>query len=267
MRIEFLDLQKSTAKWNTEHPELLDQARRNIGTCPICDGVGIITEDGETSFYCACKVVEREHRLAARFSLLSHVSIEERKADFSDLKPWGDKEGQKTFTSAANAMMQMARYPDSWVVLIGNRGCGKSHLMLSAYRTLEKRAAYVYVPKLADDFHTAIGTRSVSDLVDAFAEVPVLFLDDLGAEHAGSDFTASVLDNIVQRRYQWRKLRPTAVATNLSRKQLNERYPRLASRILDWQLSQVFVINLGDYRQQDAEEQEDTGKPYGRIVR
>ena len=267
MTSELLDITESAAMWAAAHPDLLDQARKNTGTCLICSGGGIITEDGKMSFYCACKIVERERRLAARFNLLSHISPEERKAAFSDLKPWGEKGEWNTLAPAARAMTEFAHRPERWVVLMGNRGCGKSHLLLSAYAQLHQRAAYVYVPKLADDFHAAISSRSIPELVNAYAEVPVLFLDDLGAEHAGSDFVASVLDNIIQRRYQWRTLRPTAIATNLNRKLLNQRYERLASRILDWQLSQVFVIKLGDYRQQHAQEEEVTGKGYGRIVR
>jgi len=213
-------------------------------------------------------VVEYEKAVVTDLASLSSISPEERRAKLSDIQPWGEQAALKTLTAAGQALRAFADNPRDWIVLIGDRGCGKSHLMLSAHNLLAGRSAYVYVPNLADALHEAIQTRGVSALVNAYVTVPVLFLDDLGTEHGGSEFTLSMLDNIIQQRYQWRKRRPTVVSTNLGRIALNKRYPRLASRILDCDLSQVFEITLGDYRQRDQQpEGVENGLAYRRIVR
>lgn len=64
-------------------------------------------------------------------------------------------------------------------------------------------------------------------IICELAKVPILLLDDVGAEKT-SDFTAASLYAIVSERRNWR--RPTIITTNQSLEQINQWEPRLASR-------------------------------------
>jgi DNA replication protein DnaC len=84
-------------------------------------------------------------------------------------------------------------------------------------------------------------------MVDSFAQVDWLFLDDLGAEKATS-WAITTLFLIIDRRI--REMLPTVVTTNLTPEQIEEQLgPRVASRLSGMYCA---YIDLPDYRKQKA---------------
>jgi len=237
---------------------LARKAYLNHEACTLCKGIGWVRLNG-TLQECPCIVVARD---SAEYRSLSTVAEPETRLSFDGLHSWSSSVQWDTLARAMGSLKLLTKSPDchQWVTLMGAAGTGKSHLLLAAYNCIPDVSIYILTPILSDRFHDALrnnrderieyGGRflSVSMLKDILAEVPVLFLDDLGLEH-DSPYVKSMITDIVVRRYQGSSERPTIVATNLDRCELLSRYPRLGDRILDVNLALVHGLTLGSYRQ------------------
>lgn len=143
---------------------------------------------------------------------------------------------------------------DKGAFVYGPCGTGKTHLLVAIMRTMildhlqaarrdEKRPHPLKYPfmvsstdllreiratfsgKKWDDAHTEF------DIVERYATLPILMIDDLGAEQI-TDWSLPVLYSIVDRRY--RDVRLTFVTSNLSLKDLSVKASdRLASRLAE----------------------------------
>ncbi|MEW6047005.1 MAG: ATP-binding protein [Bacillota bacterium] len=127
------------------------------------------------------------------------------------------------------------------LVFVGPVGTGKSvalavALVEAARRTLQG-GRYWPVAQLLEAMRPA-GDREPEVTVEEIAEVPLLALDDLGAERP-TDWVLERLDLLFDMRYE--ALLPTVVATNLSRRELEE---VLGSRIVSRLLHEATVVKV-----------------------
>lgn len=129
------------------------------------------------------------------------------------------------------------------IIMIGKTGLGKTHLSLSIAKTAaEKGFGVVYAPaqKLVSNLEREHFSYSGSDLfMRKYTDCDLLIIDDLGAEFP-SQFTTAAIGNLINERLY--ENRPTIISTNLSVKELTERYSeRTASRILGEYKRLLFV--------------------------
>ena len=99
---------------------------------------------------------------------------------------------------------------------------------------------------LLDHLRAAFGPSSesgVDERLETIRETPLLILDDLGAHHS-TPWAQEKLFQILNHRYNSRL--PTVITTN---QRLEELDPRIASRLADLDLSQIFEIPAPDFRQ------------------
>lgn len=259
--------------WNFQKPDVLAQARerkRRGEPCQLCPGTGLIrlTKAGvdQGIFSCACYIAQREIDQEPDYRKYSLLGEPERGLTFGSLKPWGEKAQWKTAEHAITAMKSLVASPHNhkWVTICGHPGCGKSTLVAAAYNQISHMALYIQTAKLASLMFDGLKKPGevdedndrwleINDLRNLLIEVPVLMLDDLGIE-SNTPFINSTLTDIIAQRYQLRTARPTIITTNLSSKLLIERYQRLASRILDVDLSYRLLIDLPDYRMRTTKE-------------
>ncbi|MBQ7874481.1 MAG: ATP-binding protein [Oscillospiraceae bacterium] len=120
------------------------------------------------------------------------------------------------------------------IVMMGKTGLGKTHLSLAIAKTvIEGGFGVVYVPaqKLVSNLEREHFSGSASDaFMRKYANCDLLIIDDLGAEFQSS-FANSAIGNLINERLY--ENRPTIISTNLTGKELAERYSeRTASRIL-----------------------------------
>ncbi|MBQ7123673.1 MAG: ATP-binding protein [Oscillospiraceae bacterium] len=120
------------------------------------------------------------------------------------------------------------------IVMMGRTGLGKTHLSLSIAKiAVERGAGVVYAPaqKLVSELEREHFSFSGSDSsIKKYSRCELLIIDDLGAEFPSSFTTAAIGSLINERLYE---NLPTIISTNLSSKELAERYSeRTASRIL-----------------------------------
>jgi DNA replication protein DnaC len=105
-------------------------------------------------------------------------------------------------------------------------------------RAKKQFARWVRWPEVVAEFRMSAaregGQDAVAEMVDAWSEVEVLVVDDLGAERAKSEYseewTSSLLDLVIDRRYN--DMRPTWWTANLAPEEFGARYgTRMWSRL------------------------------------
>ncbi|MGH9174758.1 MAG: ATP-binding protein [Vicinamibacterales bacterium] len=191
---------------------------------------------------CVCKMEERRTRS------MSNVRA------FSNLSPFRDQ----TFESfdstvrgareAYDAAVAYARHPDGWLVLVGDYGCGKTHLAAAiasfALHERDMGPIFAVVPDLLDYLRTTFGPDSETtydERFNAFRGAGLLILDDLGTENA-TPWAREKLFQIINHRYNERS--PLVVTIN----SLDKVDSRILSRLSDWQLARHVFIDAPDYR-------------------
>ncbi len=233
-------------------------SRPEDDVCPICKGRGFVLLDvpyGHPDFgkLIACRCTEARIALNRSRQLhgLSNLGGLERMT-FDTFLPDGVSLPESVRTALHRAFdiaLDYARRPRGWLVLLGGFGAGKTHLAAAITNfniDLGRPAIFVVVPDLLDHLRAAFGPSSesgVDERLDTIRETPLLVLDDLGAHHS-TPWAQEKLFQILNHRYNSRL--PTVITTN---QRLEELDPRVASRLADLDLSQIFEIPAPDFRQ------------------
>ena len=161
-----------------------------------------------------------------------------------------DREAQETLAAAATAARSFAQDPQGWLVLLGDSGCGKTHLAVAVAneRLMAGQSVFfAFVPDLLDHLRYTFNPESRVTYDELFEQVkrsPLLVLDDLGAE-SSTPWAHEKLYQIIVHRHN-AKL-PTIVTT---RKFSDKPQDPVASRINDPKSGTVVAITASDYRQQ-----------------
>lgn len=132
------------------------------------------------------------------------------------------------------------------LVLRGNTGSGKTHLAIAILKMqalMDSR--FVTVPDLLLKIRSSFngGSETEDEIIREFSSIPVLVLDDLGAEKT-SEFAITTLYIILDRRI--RDCRKTIITTNLSQDEIENTFgARIASRL---SCMENIKINMPDHR-------------------
>lgn len=125
----------------------------------------------------------------------------------------------KWFIREATSGNTGSRSPNG-LMLVGNSGAGKTHLAAAILNAVIAEAPHIPVigatmGELLAKLRSTYGEEGhgEDELVRAYAEVPLLLIDDLGSEQM-TDWTADRIYQIVNRRYNYNK--PTLVTGNYS---------------------------------------------------
>jgi DNA replication protein DnaC len=143
---------------------------------------------------------------------------------------------------------RFAQSPEGWLVLLGENGCGKTHLAAAIANHLlnqVKPVSFVIVPELLDHLRSTFSPESkvtYDELFEKVKQAPVLVLDDFG-EHSSTPWAQEKLYQLIN--YRYNACLPTVITTSIS---LDDFEPRLSSRMADPQVSIVFMIRAPDYR-------------------
>lgn len=159
---------------------------------------------------------------------------------------------ERSETQAAYvALRSFVDAPRKWITLIGPPGTGKTHLLVATAQALlnqAKPALYIIAPSFLDYLRRSFdqATRSPNDDAQArlqrIEQTHILLLDDLGAEKQ-SDWAQERMFLLLD--YRYRNKLPTIIASNLHLSQLPM---RIADRIADTSLDQIFEIVANSYR-------------------
>jgi DNA replication protein DnaC len=158
--------------------------------------------------------------------------------------------------------LKFAEDPGEWLVIAGQTGRGKTRLaaaIANYCRESGKQVMFVVVPDLLDRLRSAYNPqnpRAFDDVFDQVRNVPLLVLDDLGAQ-SGTAWADEKLFQLINHRYN--ACLPTVITTNLTVRDLDN---RLGSRLTDPQVSTILLMGTFDFwgQQQNAAPQKGRGR-------
>ena len=253
--------------------EIIRDARASVGTdvsgedaletydCPMCeDGRFIMRGRGDLRELVPCPrctpaetPTQRMDRLR-RGSGLDRPAFRER--TFASYRipdkpaPRYTREVIASMAEARDAAIRFANLPDGFLVLLGDNGCGKTHLAVAAGNhrlDTGQPALFVVVPDLLDDLRAGYGDEGDGSFDARFERIrraPFLVLDDFGSFRA-TEWALEKLFQLIDHRATERL--PTIVTSDVSAETLVKRYRRIAVRVLDAHAGTVVGIGAGAY--------------------
>lgn len=250
------DIKKRSAALSAEKKLILEKAGvEDIAfDCPVCRDTGYV--NGKI---CGC--VKKLAAAVTVKELSAEMPIEDCRFDNFDLSYYPDIEDsdgcnpRRRMTSVLNFCREYVSSFDPKtsdnLMFTGSTGLGKTHLSLAViYGVVEKGCIPVYGP--AENLFSQIENERFKGenrgAYEAMTGCDLLVIDDLGAE-LDTKFSKSALYNLLNTRLL--AGRPTVINTNLTMKEIEERYtPRISSRIIGG--FKTFKFIGADIRQQKA---------------
>ena len=160
---------------------------------------------------------------------------------------------QASLSQAKKTAMSFSLDPEGWLLYTGPSGSGKTHLAvaiggqaLSAGRPV----FFAFVPALLDHLRSTFSPDSpvgYDELFEQIKTIPILILDDLGAE-SSTAWAEEKLYQIVVHRHEARL--PTVITTSFSLDALETAKPRIATRLVDSLVVDWQPISAPNYRDQ-----------------
>ena len=161
--------------------------------------------------------------------------------------------GRESLFRAWQAAKGLAANPTGWLLLTGERGCGKTHLAVAIGGECLKQGYTVhraFVSDLLDHLRATFRPNSDVTYDDLFEQVKMadlLILDDLGAQ-GSTPWAEEKLFQIVVYRYDLRL--PTVITSVGMVHELTRDWPNIGSRLVDGALVDWQHISAPNYRDQ-----------------
>ena len=160
---------------------------------------------------------------------------------------------QESLDRALHTAEAFAANPEGWLLFNGPRGCGKTHLAVAIAGERLRQGSQVFfafVPTLLDHLRATFSPDSqvgYDELFEQINSVPLLVLDDLGAE-SSTAWAEEKLYQIVVHRHEARL--PTVITTVSTIEDLEDTKSRIASRLVDGLVVDWLPIVAPNYRDQ-----------------
>jgi DNA replication protein DnaC len=188
---------------------------------------------------------EAENLEGLELKLLKEMSFKNFDCKRLDLP----SEERQNLEQAYHVALNFAQSPQGWLVLLGENGCGKTHLAAAIANQLLQTGGqsvlFIVVTDLLDHLRSAFSPESrvsYDDLFEKVKKTSVLILDDFG-EQSATPWAQEKLYQLINYRYN---ARLATIITTCNT--LDEIESRISSRMVDPSLSMVFNIMAPDYR-------------------
>ncbi|MBR6088536.1 MAG: ATP-binding protein [Anaerolineaceae bacterium] len=224
--------------------------------CPVCHGTGFVIRGGDEAdptsgvmTACSCRVKKFEGAGQKAKALNANLSgYENMRFDNFNVEGRGQlrDEQKANLAYARDCALKFADSPVDWLLFTGRYGTGKTHLAAAiANSALEKGIDLIFqpVPDLLDQLRMSYGgaAESFEERFDRIRSIPLLILDDLGAQ-SPTAWAEEKLYQIINYRYVNRL--PTVVTSNVSMREMDG---RIASRLRDGMVTHI-TMQVPDYR-------------------
>ena len=215
------------------------ERRKHLQDCIKCSGVA------KDRFYPCISDPQYKIKISRRRTGLPVVS----RTFENFVTRTGTEKGLKACSDYVNNHEQ---YP--FLVLLGSRGVGKSHLCESiAFALLEKQDGVKYISSshLLNVWRSTYNQLnqqglSFSESLESWSNIPYLILDDLGAERS-TDWSKENLGSLID--YRNANHLPLVVSSNLSDHEIALHLgARSADRIFDRTIGRTIIIEATSYR-------------------
>ncbi|MSO19701.1 MAG: AAA family ATPase [Acidobacteria bacterium] len=186
--------------------------------CPLCDGTGWRPVDRgglRAVEACSCRT---QPRSAAWWMEQAQIPPRFRNCDFEDFQPMGNSSLEMAKMKAQSFAKQ---YPlvEKGLLLLGNPGVGKTHLMVATLRELmltkNLNCLFCSFPDMLEklqESYDPISQLSKAEILEPILHTDVVAIDDLGARRI-SDWVEDTVTYILNFRYNQKKA--TLLTTNL----------------------------------------------------
>lgn len=177
------------------------------------------------------KAIREQEAKDKRFEVLN-MSKSVKKANLNDYQK-DDPQRQEAFNKIV-AFLDYVENPEEFhrgLYLYGKFGVGKTYLMAGLANHLANagiEVAMIHMPSFAVAAKNAMGTSYTAEMITKLKKVPVLIMDDIGADNVSSWFRDDVLAIILQ--YRMQEQLPTFFTSNCSMEQLEKEYLTIDSR-------------------------------------
>ena len=208
-------------------------------TCEKCKDTGYI--DGKMCDCLKKLLKDTANEQLNRISPLSLSDFESFSLEYYSKIPMSEN-AKSPYEQMSGVLANCKKYAENFstesssLLFQGSSGLGKTHLSLAIAKTaIEKGYGVIYVSApaiLSKIENERFGGRDVikNDTEQLIMNCDLLIIDDLGTEFA-TRFTVSAIYNIINSRMITSK--PTIISTNLSVRELQEKYnDRTVSRII-----------------------------------
>jgi primosomal protein DnaI len=172
---------------------------------------------------CRLELLDREQREREKLIQTHHIPKDVAQASFAAI------DLDKKRADAIKAMIEFSLTVQpgqpgvKGIYLYGPFGVGKSHLMGAAARKLAERgiaSLMVYTPDFFRELKDSFSDNSVQQKIDVLKQVPVLILDDIGAETLSPWARDEILGAILQ--YRVSENLPVLYTSNYNYDELQE---------------------------------------------
>jgi len=221
-------------------------------SCPICGGDEFFIEPRFGKLYCLCYFLKNQHKWGAELTPYRTPFDPDNVVPLDKM----DRRSSKELAGALQAVQDFIDNPEMWLLIIGDRGTGKSNMLQAIALSFGPMALYLS----ADYFEHQLSSLPIEkhgSMIETIRNATILLLDDWGAEYGNAgaraqgrdSFTESKIRAIINYRYaMWREY-PTVVTTNLMPHELLQHDSRAASRLRDYRISKTLILKgLSDYR-------------------
>ncbi len=218
--------------------------------CTACRDIGFVhprhasgaVDYGALIVPCDCQLYRIEESRKARLMTLCELPIGTEGLTFGN---FAQVPGTAEAYDLAFELAQGGANAIRWLTLVSPPDRGKTHLAIAACRhriDMGQPALYRFVPDLLRELRKGFDNHDYDERFERYCEVPLLALDDLGAENQ-TPWVQEQIDSIIDHRYV-RRL-PLIITTNLKADQLAH---RVRSRIQRATWGRVITITSGEYR-------------------
>jgi len=198
-----------------------------LGICRYCHG-NWHREVSEGTIECVCWLMDKEKILEQR---QIHASTSQRKT-WDSFEVWGDPASRDALRNAIEVVDEWTKNMDSWLVIAGGYGVGKTHIMYILNTMFFPWSMYISAPDFEQIVFTHTGEGDLDRVIEEISKQPILLLDDVGAEH-GSNYPKNMLRKVIDFRYRLAQEYPLVVTTNLGPAQLTNYDERTADRLME----------------------------------
>lgn len=155
----------------------------------------------------------------------------------------------RSLKRAFESSLAFAEHPRGWLVLLGQPGCGKTHLAaaIGNYRISSGAPAIlVDVPDLMDYLRATYNSNVVSyqQRMNEVKNSPLLLLDSFGKTQPSTWVNEKLYQILNHRSYQ--RL-PTVIVSHLTLEEIEQDYGMLFTRFLNTELCSIYSITMPMY--------------------